>query len=43
MNTIINFSLFFKSYLNVWGIIVSTKILISKTIFNIDNNEKSAY
>ncbi len=41
MNKIINF--FFKSYTNVWGIIVSTKILISKTIFNIDNNEKSAY
>ncbi len=41
MNKMSNVSLFLKSYTNVWiGIIISTKILSSKTVFNIDNNQK---
>ncbi len=41
MNKIINFSLFFFILYNCLSrIIVSTKILSNKTVFNIDTNEK---
>ncbi len=41
MNKNVNFSLFLKIlYKCLSGIIVSPKILSSKTVFNIDNNEK---